>query len=369
MAINKVTDRRVSLTQEILSAVKFVKYFGWEMSFLERVGAYRSKEIRQIQVLMAIRNAINAIAMSMPVFASMLAFITYSLSRHVLNPAPIFSSLALFNSLRLPLNFLPLVIGQVIDANSSIHRMQDFLLAEEVNDEAEWDPTLKDALVLENASFTWERTPTQDTEKDGIKFGPGKDAKGDKSPKEKQTPKSAAVNEVTTNTTANESSSTLSDQIPFKIQDLSFNVGRGELIAVIGGVGSGKSSLLAALAGDMRRTDGYVKIGATRAFCPQYAWIQNESVKENIVFGKEYRRDWYNTVVDVSIPFRFCTHQIFLDIDPGMLADSSSVMQSAIQGLAIPRTISNFFSLQLYTHLLALLPFDPTSCVGCLEAS
>ncbi len=79
---------------------------------------------------------------------------------------------------------------------------------------------------------------------------------------------------------------------------MNFSIGRNELIAVIGGVGSGKSSLLAALAGDMRRTNGGVTMGATRAFCPQYAWIQNTTVRENILFGKEYNRKWYDEVVD-----------------------------------------------------------------------
>ena len=335
LAINKITDRRVSLTQEILTAVRFVKYFGWEMSFLNRIGTYRSKEIHLVQMLMAIRNAINAIAMSMPVFASMLAFITFSLSKHVLNPAPIFSSLALFNSLRLPLNFLPLVISQVIDASASIKRMQQFLDAEEALDEAEVDYTLKEALVLNKASFTWERTPTQDNEKGDKKGRPGSGAKEEKPAKGKE-PETAGP--MTSNVPTNESASTLIDQIPFQISDLTFSVGRGELIAVIGGVGSGKSSLLAALAGDMRRTSGTVKLGASRAFCPQYAWIQNASVKENIIFGKEYNRDWYEKVVEVSIPLSFSCFQPLLDLHPGF---SATLPQAASPTRKAFRTFSS----------------------------
>ena len=120
--INKITDQRVSLTQEILQAVRFVKFFGWESAFLARLGEIRNREVRSIQVLLAIRNAINAVSMSLPIFASMLAFITYSLTSHSLNPAHVFSSLALFNSLRMPLNLLPLVIGQVVDAWVSYSR-------------------------------------------------------------------------------------------------------------------------------------------------------------------------------------------------------------------------------------------------------
>jgi ATP-binding cassette, subfamily C (CFTR/MRP), member 1 len=102
-AINKITDQRVSLTTEILQSIRFVKFFGWETSFLERIQAIRKREIRSIQALLAIRDAIQALGMAVPVFASMLSFITYALTSHNLSPAPIFSSLALFNGLRVPL--------------------------------------------------------------------------------------------------------------------------------------------------------------------------------------------------------------------------------------------------------------------------
>ena len=293
-AINKITDQRVSLTQEILQAVRFVKYFGWESSFLERIGQIRKREIRAIQLLLTIRNAINAVSMSLPIFASMLSFITYSLSNHDLVAAPIFSSLALFNSLRMPLNLLPLVIGQVVDAWSSIGRIQDFLIAEEQNDDFIWDMEGKHAVSIKNADFTWERTVTQDPEKKASQKASKKQIM-----EVRDAEKAAAKGTSTADFRGGEdSSSTLIQVEPFKLHGPDLSVGRNELIAVIGGVGSGKSSLLAALAGDMRRTSGSVVMGATRAFCPQYAWIQNTSVRENILFGKPYERKWYDAVVD-----------------------------------------------------------------------
>lgn len=291
-AINKITDQRVSLTQEILQSVRFVKYFGWESSFLERIGDIRKREIRSIQILLAIRNALNAISMSLPIFASMLSFITYSLSKHPLNPAPIFSSLALFNALRLPLSLLPLIIGQVVDGWASIGRIQDFLLAEEQEDDFVWDLESKNALCIDHADFTWERTVTQMSDKVG---NSDKKALAQAKQSEKSTVKSSGPG--TSATEAGGSGvGTLAE--PFKLHDLNFSIKRNELIAVIGGVGSGKSSLLAALAGDMRRTSGSVTMGGSRAFCPQYAWIQNATVRENLLFGKEYNRKWYDDVVD-----------------------------------------------------------------------
>jgi len=308
VSINKITDQRVSLTQEILQAVRFVKFFGWETSFLDRIYAIRKREIRSIQHLLALRNGINSVSMAMPVFASMLSFITYSLSKHVLNPAPVFSSLALFNALRLPLNFLPLVLGQVIDALASVRRIQEFLLEEEATDDFEWDFKAKNAITVNHANFTWERTPTQDP--DNIagqnprsykqvkqdKKAAKKAAKENKKKSKGGADADGALKEA--NGGLDSDQSTLAEQEIFKLRDVNLSVGRNELIAVIGTVGSGKSSLLAALAGDMRKTAGTVTLGANRAFCPQYAWIQNATAKDNILFGKPFRKDWYETVVE-----------------------------------------------------------------------
>lgn len=290
-AINRITDQRVSLTQEILQAVRFVKFFGWESSFLERIGDIRKREIRAIQILLAMRNGINAVSMSLPVFASMLSFITYSLSMHPLDPAPIFSSLALFNALRLPLLLLPMILGQVIDAWASMARIQEYLLAEEQEDNFSWNADGKTAISVDHADFTWERAVTQISDKNSISDakilkrikGSESSSMKDKSP--------GSEHEV------DGSSVPVLDK-PFELHNVDFSVGRNELIAVIGGVGSGKSSLLAALAGDMRRTNGSATMGGSRAFCPQYAWIQNTTMRENILFGKEYDRKWYEQVVE-----------------------------------------------------------------------
>lgn len=316
-AINKITDQRVSLTQEILQSVRFVKFFGWEQAFLERLGQIRAKEIRSIQILLAIRNAINAVSMSLPIFASMLSFITYSLTAHALDPAKVFSSLALFNGLRMPLNLLPLVLGQTIDAWSSLHRIEEFLLEEEQEEDMIWRPEGENAIELHDASFTWERTPTQTPDATDVS---GKSGDKEKSPKNAEakagSSKANDKNEATSQPPRPGSSSKdttdtlIPEREPFKLQELNLEVKRNELIAVIGTVGSGKSSLLAALAGDMRRTGGDKVFGASRAFCPQYAWIQNTTLQNNIIFGKDMDKSWYKEVIQA------CALQPDLDMLP-----------------------------------------------------
>ncbi|KAI1614391.1 ABC multidrug transporter [Exophiala viscosa] len=317
--INKITDQRVTLTQEILASVRFVKFFGWETSFLARLKELRTREIRAIQVLLSIRNAINAVAMSMPVFASMLAFITYSLSDHGLQPSRVFSSLALFNSLRMPLNLLPLVLGQVTDAQNSLQRIQEFLLSEEQKDDVTFDDTMEPAVEVDEASFTWERGATQDKERAGAFQSKGelmaakkaeKDRKKAEKKAEKKAQKEAKKNKKLPTASDEDIASETTAVEPFKLHDIDFTVGRNELLAVIGTVGSGKTSLLAALAGDMRKTGGKVKMASSRAFCPQYAWIQNATLKENILFGKPYKGRWYRDVIDA------CALRPDLDILP-----------------------------------------------------
>jgi ATP-binding cassette subfamily C (CFTR/MRP) protein 1 len=351
VAINKITDQRVSLTQEILQGVRFVKYFGWETSFLERIQSIRKKEIHAIQVLLTIRNAILAVGMSMPVFASMISFITYSQVNKSLNPARIFSSLALFNSMRIPLNFLPLVIGQVIDANASVKRIQEFLLAEEAEETATWDYNAKDAVVIKNADFTWERHPTQDKEDAPVKMdGPAKNAV-----KEKKDKRASVQSKENGSGTATPSDITVvEEEKPFEIKDIDLTFGRNELVAIIGSVGSGKSSLLAALAGDMRKTNGEVVIGASRAFCPQYAWIQNASVRENIIFGKDFDQKWYDEVVDA------CALRADLDMLPA--GDKTEIGERGITVSGGQKQRMNI-ARAIYFNADIILMDDPLSAV------
>jgi ATP-binding cassette, subfamily C (CFTR/MRP), member 1 len=77
-----------------------------------------------------------------------------------------------------------------------------------------------------------------------------------------------------------------------------FNVTQGTLVALVGPVGSGKSSILAAILGEMSKTDGHVQVAGNIAYVPQTAWILNATLKENILFGKSFDEKLYNEVID-----------------------------------------------------------------------
>jgi len=163
-------------------------------------------------------------------------------------------------------------------------RLQEFLLEEDQEETTVMDDKIAHAVDVRDASFTWERTRTQDIKTD--------DEKGLKSKAQTDAKKPKSIEE---------SSTLLKNWEPFKLHDLSFQVGRNELLAVIGSVGSGKSSLLAALAGDMRRMTGQVTFGASKSFCPQYAWIQNATLRENIILGGDIDKERYRDVIHAYV--------------------------------------------------------------------
>lgn len=302
--INKFTDERVSLTQEVLQSIRFVKYYAWESDFLDRISVIRLKEIRGVQLMFMIRNFVTAIGVSMPMFGSMLAFITYSLTNHALVPASIFSSLSLFNGLRLPAMLLPMVLALVTDASSAVTRIEEFLQAEDTS--SEMQPQTADgenAITFIDAAFTWESAIDDKEQGKQSKIKNDKKAKKNRKKVEKLTEKTEKTEKSseTSSTDGDEKSSEAvgeQENGPFMIHDLNIKVAKGEFLGVVGGVGSGKTSFLASLAGEMRKVRGEAIIGGSKAYCPQNAWIQNATVEANITFGQELDEEKFKRVVE-----------------------------------------------------------------------
>jgi ATP-binding cassette, subfamily C (CFTR/MRP), member 1 len=334
----KFTDARVRLIQEILSSMRAIKLYTWEKSFLAKVSNVRASELKIVRYLLLLKTATNAVSMSIPVYASILAFVTYSLTGNALHAANIFSSLTLFNMMRFPLMFMPRVISACIDAWVALARIQSLLLADElekpvVNYDSEF------AVLMSNAKFVWEvddnaeeteksekqkrwQRKTKNPKPDRLETGSYSSDNGKaKEGRNTEHVESVRVNtgwverlEKTSSSSSSNDTTTIgrrsprgTDVIPVSIErtdsngfrtgGLSFYVKKGEFIVVVGEIGSGKSSLLAALVGEMRRTNGMVKLGGSVGFCPQTAWIQNATVKNNILFGKKFDQAKYDRVV------------------------------------------------------------------------
>ncbi|EME40772.1 hypothetical protein DOTSEDRAFT_65421 [Dothistroma septosporum NZE10] len=273
-AIDKITRDRVSLLQETLTGIRLLKLFAWESGVAERISAIRSKETSSQYRYGAVRNLAGAGSQALPVMTAMMAFVTLQLTTNSLSPAVVFSSTSLFTSLRMPLVYIPLCVQACIDSWRSLMRVESFLLLEE-NIVYPVDKSLKAAVDVHDATFDWR----------------GLESSGPSAP-------SLRKEELELTDMSDDSSSII--RSAFVLRDIDLTLYRGELVAVVGSVGSGKTSLLSALTGSMAKTYGTVTWGTSYVTCPQQAWILNASVKENITFGTVWDEQRYATVVDAA---------------------------------------------------------------------
>lgn len=223
--------------------------------------------------------AVGTLAQFLPVLAITITFIVYAVVNGSLDPAVVSSSLAMLYVLRVPTNWLPISLSLAADAFQSIKRIEDFLLAEEVQAQTVPDVTLAPAVKLSNASFTWESPPANEE-------GESRKDEEKKNRMSRSMRRQGAGHEKKgIETSDTEVLPVWDSDAAFSLNDISLERQRGELAGIIGSVGSVKTSLLSVLAGYMRQAGGILQFAADRAYCPQYAWIQNASVRDNITFG------------------------------------------------------------------------------------
>uniref|UniRef100_A0A8C1PKV4 ABC-type glutathione-S-conjugate transporter n=1 Tax=Cyprinus carpio TaxID=7962 RepID=A0A8C1PKV4_CYPCA len=237
----KYMDGRIKLMNEILSGIKILKFYAWENAFRERVLGYREKELNALkksQILYSISIASFNSSTFLIAFAMFGVYVLID-EKHVLDAQKVFVSMALINILKAPLSQLPFAMSTTMQAVVSLKRLGKFLCQDELKldsvERAPYHPDI-DGVVIDNGTFSWSK-----------------------------------------------------DSTPWQ---------RGSLVAVVGHVGSGKSSLLSAMLGEMEKKSGHVTVSGSVAYVPQQAWIQNATLKDNILFGHERKDSWYQSVLE-----------------------------------------------------------------------
>ncbi|XP_011637000.1 multidrug resistance-associated protein 1 isoform X7 [Pogonomyrmex barbatus] len=245
----KSKDERVKLMNEVLNGIKVLKLYAWEPSFEQQILKIRVKEIQVLKEAAYLNAGTSFIWSCAPFLVSLVSFTTYVLidEKNVLDSTTAFVSLSLFNILRFPLSMLPMMIGNIVQAYVSVKRINKFMNMEELNpNNVQHDPSDAHALTIENGSFCWDN---EDIER------------------------------------------------PI-LRNINFHVEQGQLIAIVGTVGSGKSSLLSALLGEMDKLNGRVNTKGSIAYVSQQPWIQNATLQDNILFGKALNKSIYNRVIE-----------------------------------------------------------------------
>ncbi|KAJ3389560.1 Multidrug resistance-associated protein 1 [Lobulomyces angularis] len=278
-AIAPITDRRVKTMQEIVSGIRVIKFYSWETSFLKKVTDIRNLELSQIYRKNILSAFLFSVLICVPMLCSSISFIIYGLTE-ALRAEKIFPSLTLFANLRFPLMDLPETIISYASFKVGIRRISELLLAEEMDETAnnlikESTETLVSdfAIELNNADYSWV-LPKSDLNSVDTKNG------------------DSAVSDYD-GVEAGESGTV------FGLKSISIRIPHGSLVAVVGKVGSGKSSLLNALLGEMKKTSGSAILNGTLGYAPQQPWVQNASLKNNIIFHSTYEKDRYVSAIRV----------------------------------------------------------------------
>ncbi|KXT04927.1 hypothetical protein AC578_3478 [Pseudocercospora eumusae] len=267
------TDARIHTTNEVLTNVRIIKYFAWEQRFLAIVDEKRQAELRHLRNRYIVWAAAATIWSGAPVVITFLTFMVYTLvEKKDLIPSVAFTALSLFSLLRIPLDQLADMVAHVQESKVSVDRVEEYLNEPETDkyqqlQNDEYDEDGEPLIGFKQGTFSWGGRGAED----------------------------------------------------FKMIDLDLNFKVGQLNVVIGPTGSGKTSLLMALLGEMTLLSGsvYLPGGRSReevkrdpetgltesvAYCAQQAWLMNGTIKENIVFASKFdARRYKNVIVACSL--------------------------------------------------------------------
>jgi ABC-type multidrug transport system fused ATPase/permease subunit len=286
-------DVSVRLMNEILAGIRVIKFYAWEVAFSKKIEAQRNKELIELKKLAyIIAIGFTLIMFSLPIVQPILIFYTWVRLGNPLNAARAFTTIALFNLMQLPFAFLPLGLAQYSQSLVSTKRMTNFFSSEELDDYVthEKDP---DGTVVKfsDVSMSWileetieEEKKTADAAKDKVEAGASYEMVNTNQKSEDGDDKKAP--------TINRSVHTLTD--------INLSIKQGQLVAIVGPVGCGKTSLISGLLGELHLKKGSINLFGSIAYCPQQAWILNQTLRDNVLFGLEYDEARFNRAIEVA---------------------------------------------------------------------
>lgn len=243
-------DNRMKLTIETLRNMRVLRFQGWEMSFMSKILHLRKVEMQWLKNYLYSSVVIEFFYGIGPTLVALFTFGSCIYMGIPLEMGQILSALATFRVLREPIYLLPDTLSLLVQAKVSLGRIASFLSLDELQDNGLEKLPLGSsdtAVEIINGNFTWD-------------------------------------NSLSTTTAT--------------LKDINFKVSHGMKVGVCGTVGSGKSSLLSCILGEMPRISGEVKFCGTKAYVAQSPWIQSGTVQENILFGKNMDRQRFDQVLE-----------------------------------------------------------------------
>jgi ABC-type multidrug transport system fused ATPase/permease subunit len=266
----------------MLQSIRVIKLYAWEAPLEKRVNAVRDKETSTLHRYLDSAGQLRELIFSAQPISALIIFVTATYGmKDPLTVAQIFRVIAFLNITRFPLNLLGQAMKNVSDGLVSIERLNRFFLLPTLQNVKHREIAENPHIELVDATFSWqdqaaEKLPVPSDSKAVLSSNTRKSELGQ-------------IELVIVNSHGNVTQE-VSDPVPldrsyFQLNEVNFTTNRpNELIAIIGSVGCGKSSFMSALLGEMNKVSGKCNVSGTLSFCSQTPWIQNITLKQNIVF-------------------------------------------------------------------------------------
>ncbi|KAG0281918.1 hypothetical protein BGZ95_006425 [Linnemannia exigua] len=290
--MSELADERIRVMTEILSAIKVVKLYAWESPFLQRILFVRNRELEVMRRSGALDAAMSIVFTSPTLIISLVTLSVYAtcggpgFTPGTLTPQVVFVSMTLFSMLKNPISTLTETTSSTVRLVISTSRIQLFLLREEIDSGAVIRESSRPrgsggepAIVVQDATFSW--------------FKESVSVKASRAENQDDADETQALLQEP------QDSEVLQTQRP-TLQHINLSVKSGSLVAIVGRVGQGKSSLLSALIGEMYKFHGYAKTIGRISYVPQQSWILNATLRDNILFGLEYDQERYDRIINAS---------------------------------------------------------------------
>jgi len=247
----KNKDQRTRLMTEILNNMKSIKLYAWSAAFINKLNHVRNDlELNNLRKIATLGAASNFSLSTAYVLVSAATFGVFVLTEdRPLTTELVFPALTLINLLQFPLAMLPMIINSWIEAAVAVTRLRDFLISQERQPDAvtKAEPPIKvgdESVSIVNGTFTWDKNSDRDA-----------------------------------------------------LTNITYTATKGELSCVVGRVGTGKSTFLQTMLGDVYKKQGKVIVRGNIAYVAQSPWVMNASARENIIFGHRWDSNFYERTI------------------------------------------------------------------------
>ncbi|KAI7876125.1 P-loop containing nucleoside triphosphate hydrolase protein [Lichtheimia hyalospora FSU 10163] len=287
--LSSAEDRRNQLLNELFQGIRMIKYAAWESTWQSKIMGARDIELGHLKHTFVMDVAMSIGYLMAPVLVSACAFIWYvKVDNHELSASVVFVSITLFDMLRNPIMLIPDAISIFTEAYVSLKRISDYLDHPEVENDQQQQQRDTNLGFASSSIFTWPRD--YDIHND--------DSTRKEHSNDHHERKPLLDNPVPSLTPSSYGAAAASPLPPFQLRiPHGFDFPKNKLSLVIGSTGSGKTSLLHAVLGEMDTISGGSHRPAMVSYVAQYPFLQQTSIRDNILFGMPYHKGRYYQVL------------------------------------------------------------------------